>query len=323
MDGRSDSLVQLQSRAVIAGDAARVHFPGSVLARFLELRGRRVMRACGALWYEVPGRFLMSLPYQSLLNPHPGELQWMIREYGAVGARFPTAAWSGLESGLYVIRRRSYEIDSLHVKQRPRVRHGLERFHVRPATKAQLLSQGRALNLSTMRRQGRYEAEFGNRKRWEVFVEAAFTCREISCPAAFAGSRMAAYMITCREQGWLHILHQMSNHEDLSNFPNHVLTYSVTKQALEDDSIDAVCYGYVPLIAADGLNEYKMRFGYELEPHRSAILLHPRINTLLNSGLVRAAVNLARKLEPRNQRFEMIQNVLEGARSSRPAREPC
>ena len=29
--------------------------PGSVLARFLELRGRHIVQACGALWYTVPG----------------------------------------------------------------------------------------------------------------------------------------------------------------------------------------------------------------------------------------------------------------------------
>src|ERR1700749_4274347 len=54
----------------------------SVLARFLELRGRRIVRACGALWYTVPGRFVMSLPYQTMLNPDPDELHRMIRDAG-------------------------------------------------------------------------------------------------------------------------------------------------------------------------------------------------------------------------------------------------
>ena len=305
------------------GDVAGVHFPGSVLARFLELRGRRVLKACGALWYAVPGRFLMSLPYQSFLNPDPAELQGMIRQSGAFGARFPSTHWTGLESGLYVIRRRSYDLDSVHAKHRPRVRRGMENFHVRPATKAQLLKQGRELNLSTMYRQGRYDPEFGSRRSWETLVEAAFTCSEISCPAAFVGSRMAAYMITCREHGWLHILHQMSSQEDLPNFPNHVLTYLVTKEALEDESLDAVCYGYLPLFAADGLHEYKLRFGYELIPHHSAIQLHPFVDGVLNSTVARAVVRVARFLEPGNQRIETIQTVLQGARWSRPATEPC
>ena len=36
------------------GNSARAEYPGSVLARFLELRGRRIVKACGALWYTVP-----------------------------------------------------------------------------------------------------------------------------------------------------------------------------------------------------------------------------------------------------------------------------
>jgi len=73
---------------------ADVHFPGSVLAHFLELRGRRVIKACGSLWYEVPGRFMMSLPYQGLLNPDPRELDAMLRQSGLIGVRFPSTQWT-------------------------------------------------------------------------------------------------------------------------------------------------------------------------------------------------------------------------------------
>ena len=47
----------------------------------------------------------MSLPYQKMLDPDPEELRRMIRETGAFGARFPSLNWTGLESGLYVLRR--------------------------------------------------------------------------------------------------------------------------------------------------------------------------------------------------------------------------
>jgi hypothetical protein len=299
-------------------EVAHLRIPGSALARFLELRGRRIVRACGALWYTVPGRFLMSLPYQEMLNPDPGELRRLIRETRASGARFPSSQWSGLESGLYLLRRCSYDLGAVHAKHRPRVRHGMQHFEVRPATKSQLLEQGLALNLSTMARQGRYDPEFGERRRWETLVEAAFACTEVSFPAVFAGSRLAAYMITCREHKWLHILHQMSRQEDLSDFPNHVLTYTVTSQAAADPSLDAVCYGYVPLFAADGLHEYKLRFGYEVIPHRSAIQLHPVLDAVLNRYAVRAAVRAARCVRRNNQQLETLQTVLEGARISTP-----
>ena len=42
------------------GNSARAEYPGSVLARFLELRGRRIVKACGALWYALSIRNLGS-----------------------------------------------------------------------------------------------------------------------------------------------------------------------------------------------------------------------------------------------------------------------
>ena len=123
-------------------DSARTQLPGSILARFLELRGRRIVSACGALWYTVPGRFLMSVPYQKMLDPDPRELQRMIRDAGAFGARFPSVAWTGLESGLYVLRRREYDIGSLHIKHRPRVRHAMQKFEVRPREESRTLGAG-------------------------------------------------------------------------------------------------------------------------------------------------------------------------------------
>jgi hypothetical protein len=290
--------------------------PESVLARFLELRGRRIVHACGVPWYTVPGRFLMSLPYQEMLDPQPEELRCMIRETGACGARFPSQRWSGLASGLYILRPGPYDIASLHIKHRPRVRHAQKCFEVRPAEKAELIQQGRTLNLGTMARQGRYDDEFGDRRRWEMLVEAAFALNGISFPAVFSGSRLAAYMVTCREQRWLHILHQMSHPENLPDYPNHLLTYSATAQAAADPSLEAVCYGYLPLFASDGLHEYKLRFGYQFVPHRSAIQLHPLLDCTAGRPVFRAALRLARRLRPQDQRLETIETVLEGAHAS-------
>jgi hypothetical protein len=192
----------------------------------------------------------------------------------------------------------------------------MQHFEFRPAEKSQLRDQGRELNLNTMTRQGRYDPEFGEPRLWERLVEAAFECPDVSVPAVFSGSRLAAYMITCREKNWLHILHQMSRQEDLPNYPNHLLTYAVTAQAVRDASLDAVCYGYVPLFAADGLHEYKLRFGYELIPHRSAIQLHPALKAVTGHPVLRTAVYLAARLLRGDQRLETVNTVLQGSRLS-------
>jgi hypothetical protein len=309
----SHTLIEENLRRASSEFSARIHFPGSVLARFLELRGRRIVKGCGATWYMGAGRFLMSLPYQAVLNPDAAELRRLIRDSGALGARFPSTALNGLESGIYVLRPGEYDIESVDEKIREQVHRGLNGVYVRPATKSQLLNQGWALNLGTMAREGRYDAEFGDRRRWETFVEAAFACTEISFPAAFRGSRMEGYMVTCREQRWLHILHQMWREEGFHDSPNHALTYTVTKQAAADPELDAVCYGYVPLSGGFSLHEKKLQFGYEMIPHRAVIQLHPALG-YLNCRLGRAALHAAGSI---SQRIRTIETVFEGAYASR------
>ncbi len=293
--------------------------PGrSVLARFLELRGRRILDGCGAQWYSVPGGFLMNLPYDAMLDPHPAELREMICSAGARGARFSSLHWNGLPSGLYLLRRGPYSVETIHIKHRPRVRQGLKSLEVRPAEMKELLEQGLDLNRSTMARQGRFDPEFGHERSWRRLVEAAFACPEVSVPAAFAGKRLSAYIITCRENGWLHILHQMSRQEDLALYPNHALTYCVSSAAVEDQSIKAVCYGCISLVSGQGLHEYKLRFGYQVIPHRSAIQLHPALDRIMNSAGARAVVHLLRRIRPNLQTLETIDTVLKGASLSRP-----
>ena len=145
----------------------------------------------------------------------------------------------------------------------------------------------------------------------------------VSSPPFFPEPGLVAYMVTCRDQNWLHILHQMSRREDLHNFPNHVLTYSVTEKAAADASIDVICYGYAPRLALDGLHEYKLRFGYEMVPHCSAVQLHPALNAMLNCPAARAALRVARRWRNEDQRLEIIDAVLEGAKLSGPSTKPC
>jgi hypothetical protein len=318
----STSILNLMSHGVsVEGklskeEVADSQVPGSALAGFLELRGRQIVKGCDALWYTVRGRFLMSVPYERMLDPQPEELRSLMRDTGTLGVRFPSLIWSGLQSGLYILRPRRYDIGSIHIKHRPRVRHAMQHFEFRLAEKSELMDQGRELNLNTMARQGRYDPEFGEPRWWERLVEAAFTCPGVSIPAVFSGSRLAAYMVTCREQKWFHILHQMSRQEDLPNYPNHLLTYAVTAQAAADAALETVCYGYVPLFAADGLHEYKLRFGYELIPHRSAIQLHPALKAVTDHPALQTAVRLAERLLRGDQRLETIETVLLGSRLS-------
>lgn len=297
--------------SVLKGAIPRL--PGAGLANFFCQRGRQIIEACGALWYSVPNRFLMSLPYQQSIEPSHEEINALLRFSGAFGVRFPSQDWPGMPGGVYVYRGRGYALKSIHIKHRPRVRKGLQTFEIRPVDEADLLSQGIQVNRETMARQGHYDPEFGDADLWARFVTAMRNSPEIHAIGAFDGKRLSAYMITCREDGWLNILHQMSRQEDLKSFPNHALTYSVTKTASDDHSLEGVSYGLVGLISNEGLHEYKLRFDYEVIPLNCVVVLRPTLNLLANNRFVRGGVQMLRYLRPEDQRLEMVETILRGA----------
>lgn len=287
----------------------------------MELRGHRVAEACGTLWHGTEGRIYMSLPYHRPLAPDPDEVARLLVKAHATGVRFPSLAWSGLPSGLYVCRDKRYDIHSPHRNFRAKVRRGLECCTVRRVEEAELLTQGLELNRETMRRQGRWDPEFGAPRPWRRFVEAMRRCPEIVPVGAFVGSRLAAFSITCREDGWLHLLHQMSRGTDLENCPNHALSFTLTCEAAKDPTLEAVSMGWVSLVDTEGLGEYKRRMGYETIPLNSAFQLHPALEPLLTSRVTLGLVSAARRLRPGDQRAARLAAVLTGARLSRLGRQ--
>jgi hypothetical protein len=289
------------------------NLPGRGLAYFFALRGRQIIEACGALWYSVSGRFLMNLPYQQALEPTIESVRALLRSSDAAGVRFSSQQWHGIPGGVYVYQGKDYDLRSIHIKHRPRVCKGLQTLEIRVVEEEDLLNQGIQLNRETMMRQGRYDPEFGEEDPWARLVRAMGECPEIGAVGAFDGKRLCAYMITCREDRWLNILHQMSRQDELKSFPNHVLTYRVTKAASEDFSLDGVSYGLVPLISNEGLHEYKTRFGYQILPRTCVVVLRPGFSLFLNNRFARLGVQLLRRLRPKDQRLEMAETILRGA----------
>jgi hypothetical protein len=295
--------------------------PGQNIAEFMERRGRRIVETAECLWHSVESRFFLSLPYHVPRDPESAEISRLLVAERGLGVRFLSRNRPGLAGGIYVWRRKPYGLDCIHQKLRSQVRRGLEKFTVRPVEQSELLAQGIQLNRDTMTRQGRYDAEFGEPGNWERLASAVYQSRGVMAYGAFSEGRLAAYVIACRDGGWLHILHQMSRTEDLPQNPNHAVTFSVTAMAGEDPTLEAASYGLVSLLSADGLHMYKVRFGYEVVEGASAFQFHPALAPVLRNGVLRGAVGLLRRIRPQDQRLEKVETVLEAARlSARPVR---
>jgi hypothetical protein len=289
------------------------------MAGFMELRGRRIVEAAGCLWHSVEGRFFLSLPYHLPQDPDAGELNQMLRSQRALGVRFPAVNRPGLPSGLYVCRRKDYDFACVHARQRSQVRRGLEAFTIRPVEQSELLRQGLELNTETMTRQGRYDPEFGEAARWGRLVKAVYCSSAVVAYGAFHEGRLAAYAITCRDGGWLHLMHQNSRTDDLRHFPNHALSFAVTRLAAEDPALEGISFGIHSLLDSAGLHDFKLKLGYEFIERTSAFQLHPALAPVLLSGALRRMVGGLRRMRPQDQRIEKVEAILEGAAlSARP-----
>ena len=241
------------------------------------------------------------------------ELNQMLRSQRALGARFPSVNRPGLPSGLYVCRRKDYNFPCVHARQRSQVRRGLEAFAIRPVEQSELLRQGLKLNTDTMTRQGRYDPEFGEPARWGRLVEAVYGSPAVVAYGAFHEGRLAAYAITCRDAGWLHLMHQNSRTDDLQHFPNHALSFAVTRLAAQDAALEGISFGVHSLIDSVGLHDFKLKMGYEFIERTSAFQLNPALAPVLLSGVLRRIVGGLRRMRPHDQRIEKVEAVLDGA----------
>ena len=131
---------------------------------------------------------------------------------------------------------------------------------------------------------------------------------------AFVDGVLGAYAVTYEEDGWFHILHQMSRLDCLEHYPNHALAFTLTEAALSKPDIVGMSYGLKSLVNTAGLHDFKLRMGFECLSQNMVCELHPMASGLLTSGLASAGLMMARRCFPRDQRLERAQAVISSAR---------
>jgi len=252
------------------------------------------------------------------MNPPPEAIHDLLGRSKHVGARYLCPAGIGLSGGLYLRRSRPFDIMSVQNHKRNRMRKALSRCVVREVEKAELEAQGRALNLETMERQGRFDPEFGWERPWRRLIDACYRSKGVKVMGSFAEGALAAYVVTFEEDRCLHLLHQFSANRFLNEcFPNDALTFTITKSGMDNADIESVSYGVAGLTRGNTLHDYKLRNGYEFIPYGYAFVLHPSVHWLLANAVSIAAVEKVYQRLPRLQFLERVASVAKGARFTR------
>lgn len=285
--------------------------------KFFERRGRRIEEFGGVLWHSMEKRTLIALPYHVDLSLERGEVERFLWSRLSAGVRYGSTSQAGTPGGIYTIRDKAYTLESLPKNYRRDVRLGLERCEIREVEADTLLAEGLKLNVETMQRQHRWEAEYGEPKQFERLVRAVEDSEGVFALGAFVDGKLGAYAICAREDGWLHHLHQFSAVDLLDKYCNHALCFELIRSELARADVEAFCDGFAPLVSLGGLDKFKKNQGFALEARNTVSVLHPVIDRTLASDMGRGLLERIRVSRPEDQRIGRVMSIVDAARAAK------
>lgn len=289
---------------------------GYNLAELYRRWGRRVVELHGILFTNVdPGsRVLTPVVDHGDYHLTAAQAAEVLRAGGGAVLRYPTLSQAGLPGGAYVCTDPTYGLGHLTKRIRNYVRRGLEGCTIRRMELAELQSEGLRLNRETDGRHGRARTEFCVPAAWRETAAAAFDSPGAFAMGAFVGGELAAYQIGVVDGEWVYAVIQMSRTDLLGHYPNHALDFVFNGYAFAQPGVRGVSIGPVPLRASKGLHDYKVRMGFQVEPRRVAMRLHPALQTLGANRGAEFCVRQARRWGPLRESLEGLEIVIRGSR---------
>jgi len=272
------------------------------ITSFFVAQGFRVVETASCSWYNEYGqdRIYQSFPVHRLVTPDRDEIEEVFSSVPkAVALRFigPIQS-SGRKSFIWACRR-PYELENLSANTRSHVRRGLKKCEVRSMSFEELAAQGWEAHRDTAKRHGEAEPP-------SLGIEPRLgNCGAYEAWGGFVDGHLAAYVVTVWVEDWVHILINRSVNAYLKFYPNNALIFSVIREVLSREGVQAVSYGLEPLIAADSLERFKLGMGFVKEPVCQHVALAPRLKLLVNPITSRSVEALASLLPqvPRLQKF--------------------
>jgi hypothetical protein len=292
--------------------------------RFLAAIGHRIIASPSGYWSDVARWFYESIPPSRVMTFDRAEINALFRQHRVIGLKYCAPQdHVGKPSWIYIRQDKDYDLKSLHPKMRNKVRQGLRNCTVRPVSFEYLRDHGMPLNLDTLERQGRDDPLFSQPAGWARLCQAGQQIEGAGAWGAFVGDQLAAYMITFVTDGYYNILHQMSRMDLLKTRANNALAFVATQEMLASPGIQAVSYGQASIRELPGLQEYKVRLGYEKRPMRHVVVLHPLLGSIFLSRGGDALLGALNRLFPDHDVLKRLNGIVDIARQSRGAESGC
>ncbi|MDH4246217.1 MAG: GNAT family N-acetyltransferase [Deltaproteobacteria bacterium] len=277
-------------------------------AAFLREMGHTVRESAGVFWFDAHPRVYMSFPFQTPVEVSALELPRILGSDGWV-ARFPCPLEQGRASYRVIVDDPAYDLGALTGKARNQTRRGLEHFAVRPVAFSELAQAGPLLNRETLNRQGR-SIPRNFESYWQRYYASAGRAQGAAAWGAFAGERLAAYLIAFHMDQCAHVLIVRSGSEDLKHYPNNALIFTFVRTMLSEGQVREVSIGLETIQAdMDSLDHFKLGLGFRQQPLGQRIELRTPLNWMLRGPLGAVAQRLAH-LGRRDERLAKLEGLL-------------
>ena len=270
--------------------------PSHPLGRFYAALGHATHSALGVLWIDV-GRFsLTSVPYADTVEATQEDVDALLWQSGKLAAVFPTPLATGVESTAFWVRGREYGRQSLQRQFFQHVRRGAKECEVRSIDWATLRTKGRACTIDTLARRGILSSPTIQATGWERMCEAGAAVAGLEAWGCFHGDDLLAYLIswsqgeTCEAL----IMHRAEAAGPLR--ATNLLLYEFTRLICQRPELESVSMGRDWLPTHLSIARFKSHAGYQAEPIRVAVVLHPAVRRVLGHASTRAALALLRQL---------------------------
>jgi len=266
------------------------------------------------LWCGV-GRFsLTTFPNNHRVAATKRDIQRLLVDCGRLAAVFCPRVGSGPMVTEYRLRTKHYGIGGLQEQFRKHVRKNGPRFVTRDVTWGEMAEACVALHADLAARRGGAARAYADRDRWARACGVAAATPALSAYGCLVDDVLAGYVVDWREGEVRHgvVINRHTRFDPLRG--SNVLLYEFTRDRIGREDTAEINLGRSWYPPKPSLNSFKRHAGYEESQTVLAVVLHPRLETLLGSSWARLCLARIGAIAGRWSGLRSDLEVLEAAR---------
>jgi hypothetical protein len=280
-----------------------------VFTEWFRRQGHKVLQTESSYWVNFGPGVYQAFPYHYLINPSDKEIADLFKKAKVIGLRYsaPLESNQGSKSYHAILNQKNYDISILDHRTRQNIRRGIKNCRIEQIPLSRLAEEGLILIKDTVVRQNRNPNS--REENWNRLCASAHDLPGFEAWGALVGNLLTGFLLTFQMEDWCYMLYQYCLSEFLPARINNALCYIVTKNFIDRPDIKSILYSLQSLDAPSTVDEFKFRMGYIAKPVRQRIVLHPRLQIVMN-GTFSKLIGLLKRCLPGNSLVAKTEGML-------------